>query len=77
MMATTRKELHMPSIAKLEGTEDYKSWAFGMMLWLKREKRWGYVNNTIPAEEWEAEVDEETLCDIGLIVDTSVLCSFT
>jgi hypothetical protein len=29
----------MPSIAKLKGTEDYKSWAFGMMLWLKKNVR--------------------------------------
>jgi hypothetical protein len=43
-----------------------------MMLWLKRGKRWRYINNTVPAEEWEAEVDEATLCDIGLMVITSV-----
>jgi hypothetical protein len=71
-MVTTRKELRIPSIAKLKGTEDYKSWTFSMMLWLKRGKRWCYVNNKVPAEKWEAEVDEETLCDIGLMVDTSV-----
>jgi len=66
------KELRMPTIAKLRGTEDYKAWATGMSFWLKREKRWGYVTGRVPAEDWDPEVDEATLCDIGLMVDPSV-----
>ena len=66
------KELRMPTIAKLRDTEDYKAWATGMSFWLKREKRWGYVTGCVPAEDWDPEVDEATLCDIGLMVDPSV-----